>query len=79
MEPVNKKKRGFETLSYPPEAVKGIEELGRGLQEHDAAREESPEKVARLGAKVSQLGVEVTALIAVPRLESRVYPQLFPP
>jgi predicted nuclease with TOPRIM domain len=66
MDPVNKKKRGFETLSCPPEAVKGSAELGRTLQEHGAALEESQEKVARLGAEVSQLKGGVASLVALP-------------
>jgi hypothetical protein len=53
MEPLNKKKRGCETLSYSPEAVEGITER---------ALEESHVKVARLKEEVSQLGGEVTAL-----------------
>lgn len=66
MDPVNKKKRGCETLSYSTEAVKGSTELGRTLQEHDAALEESQDKVARLGAEVNQVKGEVTALVALP-------------
>jgi hypothetical protein len=61
MEVVNKKQRGCETLSYPPEAVEEITELRRALQERgDAALEESQVEVARLRAEVSQLRGEVT-------------------
>jgi hypothetical protein len=59
MELVNKKQRGCETLSYPPEAVEEITELRRALQERDAALEESQVEVARLRAEVSQLRGEM--------------------